>query len=143
MAMAKAATEPDLEEAISQYMSACLSERSVPRVAELADILGVSPVQLHRILTNRGSPTAIRALHARQLDAAKQLLLTTDLTISEVARAAAYGSARSFHRAFRRLTDMSPGDFRRKNVPRRRAFRGSGSAIPRKRQSNRRKRGFL
>jgi AraC-like DNA-binding protein len=48
-----------------------------------------------------------------QVEYAQELLRGTGLTTARVARAAAFGTRRTFHRAFLQRTGMTPDAFRR------------------------------
>jgi len=48
-----------------------------------------------------------------QVEYAQELLRGTNLTTARVARAAAFGTRRTFHRAFLQRTGMTPDAFRR------------------------------
>jgi AraC family transcriptional activator of pobA len=48
------------------------------------------------------------------MDAAKTLLLSTDMTVSQVAEAVGIGSEAYFCNSFKRLTGISPKEYRRR-----------------------------
>lgn len=82
-------------------------------VQELANRLGVGPRQLHRLFVQHvgASPTTIA--QTRRLHFAKRLLDETDLPITQVALAAAFGSVRRFNDCFRRTYGWAPRELRR------------------------------
>ena len=57
-----------------------------------------------------------RRLKVAQLQFACDLLLTSDLILEDVARRAAFGSRRSFLRAFQRELRQTPQSYRRSKV---------------------------
>jgi AraC-like DNA-binding protein len=59
------------------------------------------------------TPTGL--LHQARVERAKNLLLTTDLSVADVAAAVGYLDVSHFSRTFRRLTGHSPGRFRAAN----------------------------
>jgi AraC family transcriptional regulator of adaptative response / DNA-3-methyladenine glycosylase II len=82
--------------------------------ASLADHLGVSPRHLRRLfmahvgVTPDGLARSVRAHFARRL------LDDTDLTVTEIAFAAGFGSLRQFNRACREVFRASPRELRSK-----------------------------
>ena len=55
-------------------------------------------------------------LNSLRIDHAKRLLLSTDFKIIDIAYECGFESEQSFHRAFRRMSGMTPGEYRRKNT---------------------------
>ena len=54
-------------------------------------------------------------LHRERIACVKRLLEETDLPIAEVALVAGYASERSLYRAWKRETDLTPGEYRSKS----------------------------
>ncbi len=79
---------------------------------EVAKELGISPRSLRRRLETEG--TSFRELleDARQ-QVAEHLLLTTKMTLEELAFHLGYSDAATFTRAFRRWHQQSPGEYRK------------------------------
>ena len=94
------------------YMDFCFRTRSVPRVDEFASMLHVSREQLTRSFRDATGRSPASAFRASQIRFAKRLLEYTDQPTADVARAAAFGSARAFYRAFRRCVGVTPTDWR-------------------------------
>ncbi len=77
----------------------------------LAEHLALSVRTLHRQLKEEG--TTLQALKDRvRLDAATHLLQRTRRPLKQVAQAAGFASEKSFIRAFREWTGMTPGEWR-------------------------------
>lgn len=96
------------------YLRQCFLEPTVARVSELAEHLGANRTYLSRVVPQiLGEPLGA-ALRRRQLAYAEQLLRKTSLTVSEVAAAAAFGTTRTFFRAFLRAFGTTPGCHRKK-----------------------------
>lgn len=81
--------------------------RSVP---QMAAELGLSPRSLHRLLA-REATSYFELAETVRMEAAKRLLLAGSNT-EEVAEQLDYADARSFRRAFKRWTAMTPSEYR-------------------------------
>jgi AraC-like DNA-binding protein len=85
---------------------------SQPRLEQLAAALHMSPRTLIRQLTDRGTSfTELR--ESQQSDIAQRLLTDARYSVNEVGGLIGYGDAANFGRAFRRVTGVSPGQYRR------------------------------
>ena len=101
-----------LERAIELYQREFYRTRSVSRVSELAERLGANRPHLSRIVGQiLGKPLG-DALRERQLAYAAELLVETRLRIAEIANAAAFGTERTFFRAFKRIYGQTPAEYR-------------------------------
>ena len=88
------------------------TEQIMPRVAELAEELGVSREYLSRIFHRAMSCSLQSFLKECCDEKAKKLLVTTDLSVTEIARLCGYQSESSFIRMFREKNQISPEKFR-------------------------------
>lgn len=79
----------------------------------LATTLGVSDRQLRRVVKQRWGVTPVELAQTQRLLLAKQLITETDLSLTEVAFAAGFGSLRRFHSLFSQRYQLSPGAMRR------------------------------
>ena len=85
----------------------------LPRLEQLAAALCVSPRTLCRQLEQRGTSFGeLRA--AQQLELACKLLADARYTASDIGVMLGYGDAANFGRAFRRMTGVAPGQYRRR-----------------------------
>lgn len=83
-----------------------------PRLQDLAAALCMSPRTLIRQLGQHGkSFSGLRT--AQQLEIARVMLNDARYTVSEISNLLGYGDAANFGRAFRRMTGVSPGQYRR------------------------------
>jgi AraC-like DNA-binding protein len=82
-----------------------------PGVVAVAHRLGASVRTLQRALAKEGTSYAEIAVRTRRA-AAEHLLRQPGLAISEVACALGFNDVPAFHRAFRRWTGSTPGEFR-------------------------------
>lgn len=78
--------------------------------------VGVSRSQLHRILIEEAQLSTTLYIRKRRLEKAKNLLLTTDLRISEIADEVGINSPQNFSKYFIDEFAISPTDFR-KHLP--------------------------
>jgi two-component system response regulator YesN len=106
----------ELCEAIHHYLRRCFEAEDTPRVSELAEILGVTRERLSRQFAAAHGMALSAYLKSCQLDLAQQLLIASELTTTRIAYQCGFGTRRTFHRAFRRATGMSPDQYRRKQV---------------------------
>lgn len=83
-----------------------------PSLTDTANYLNMSPRTLRRELRKSGT-TYQRMLDSIRASIAKELLLNTTKTTSEIAIELGYNDASNFNRAFKVWTGVSPGKFRR------------------------------
>jgi AraC-like DNA-binding protein len=83
-----------------------------PPLSLVAEIVGMSERTLQRRLTQSGTSYSDIVQQAR-FSIASDLLADSDLNIADIAFAAGYENAPHFSRAFKRLTGMTPRDYRR------------------------------
>lgn len=95
----------------ARYLRDCFRAESPPRVKELATLLGMSPLQLSRAFVQSVGMSPARFFKAKQIEFAQRLLLETDLTTTEVAYRAGFGTRATFFRLFRELCGVTPGRF--------------------------------
>jgi AraC-like DNA-binding protein len=102
-----------IERTIEMYLRECYRERTAARVSELAQLLGANRTYLSRVVPAvLGEPLGA-ALRTRQLAYAERLLRETTLTVGEIAASAAFGTERTFFRAFLGAYGTTPGAFRK------------------------------
>ena len=80
--------------------------------AEIAARLNYHPNYLNRLMLRYTNSTLHQYLLNYRFDRALSLLMTTDLTIAEVAARSGFGDTSHFSKLFRRRTGQSPGKFR-------------------------------
>lgn len=84
------------------------------RVSELADVAGLSPVQLER-LCRRTLGLSPRSLIQRlRIEQAVHLILTTQDTLGEIAALCGFYDQSSFTRQFRAVLGITPGAYRQR-----------------------------
>jgi AraC-like DNA-binding protein len=79
---------------------------------QLADRVGLAPAYLAELFANHLGQPPHRYLNERRIDRARQLLDSTDLTITAIAQTLGYSSSQHFARVFRQLTATTPTAYR-------------------------------
>lgn len=103
-----------LEEVLSEYLSGELTlENGLPTVAYLAAELNVSPGYLGTMLRLLTGQSTQQHIHDKLIQAAKEKLSSTDLSVSEIAYQLGFGHPQSFSKLFKSRTNFSPLQFRR------------------------------
>ena len=82
-------------------------------IEQLTQLTHLSPSHLIRSFSRAVGVSPIRYLQNIRVDAAKSLLMATDMEIGEIAAAVGFGSPKYFWRVFRAATGVSPREFRR------------------------------
>jgi AraC family transcriptional regulator, regulatory protein of adaptative response / DNA-3-methyladenine glycosylase II len=110
--IAVAATQPELVcRGVQMILDGVLDQGSE---TDLADRLGVSGRHLRRLFLAHLGVTPDGLARSARAHFARRLLDDTDLTITEIAFAAGFGSARQFNRVFAAVFRASPSDLRAK-----------------------------
>ncbi len=86
-------------------------------LATVADVVHVSPSRVRHVfkdVTGVGFKEYVTNVRVAE---AKRLLLATDCSVAEIARAVSYSNLNQFYRVFYRSSGMSPAEYRRYNAP--------------------------
>jgi AraC-like DNA-binding protein len=97
---------------VRAYFATCLEKESPPRAKELSRILHVHRNDLAKAFQRAHKTTPSQFLKQEQIRAAQHLLATTSFDAGRIAYLAAFGSRRTFFRAFRRAVGVTPGAYR-------------------------------
>ncbi|BES61648.1 helix-turn-helix domain-containing protein [Dysgonomonas capnocytophagoides] len=89
-----------------------IKKNGLPTVKYFADELNVSPNYLNDILKNLTGQTTQQHLHYQLVEKAKELLSTTELSVSEVAYQLGFEYTQSFNKLFKNKTKVTPLEFR-------------------------------
>jgi transcriptional regulator GlxA family with amidase domain len=81
-------------------------------VNEFAAACGLSPRSVGRIFATEVGTTVARYFKDARLERARDLLVSTDLSVNAIASAAGFGTRVTFFRAFKRATGVSPEQYR-------------------------------
>lgn len=99
-----------LESSIS-FMNA--NYRESPSLEEIAQKSNMAPNYFHRVFKKIFHVTPLNYMTRRRMDEARQLLLTTPLSIKEIASHTGYNNEFYFSRTFKKHIHMSPAQFRK------------------------------
>ena len=83
-------------------------------LSEMADCAGVTPQHLCRVFREAMRMRPGEYLTQRRIQAARTLIRTEELPLSEIARRVGFSSGGYFSTVFRRWVGMSPGEYRRR-----------------------------
>jgi AraC family transcriptional regulator len=81
-------------------------------ISDLARMAHLSVFHFARTFANTMGTPPQRYVSQRRLESAKKMIGTGKLPLSEIAFRSGFSSQASFTRAFRRATNMTPGEFR-------------------------------
>jgi AraC-like DNA-binding protein len=82
---------------------------------ELAGLVDLHPAYFTTLFRRVAGHPPIRYLARYRLDRARELLVCTDLPVTEIAHAVGFADLAYFDRVFRRTAGTSPGEYRRSN----------------------------
>lgn len=102
-------TETILDQYLNGQESAHLG---VPTVHYLSDQLHISPGYLSDMLRSMIGKSAQQYIHEKLIEKAKERLITTDLTIAEIAYELGFEHPQSFSKLFKTKTNLTPLEFR-------------------------------
>ncbi|GAB3999910.1 helix-turn-helix domain-containing protein [Spirosoma daeguense] len=84
----------------------------LPTVTYLAERLNMSPKYLSDMLRNLTGQSAQQHIHDKLIDKAKEILVTTNLSVGEIAYQLGFECPQSFNKLFKNKTNVSPLEFR-------------------------------
>lgn len=85
---------------------------SLPR---LGDMLGMNPYYMARLYQAHTGERLMNYIALLRIDRAKEMLDKDVLTSRDIGRAIGYGSAQAFHRFFKKMTGMTPQEYKNKS----------------------------
>jgi len=102
-----------LDDLLNRYFdNEKLSRAGLPTVALVAEELNISPHYLSALLRSITGKNAQQHIHEKLISKAKELLSTTDLSVSEIAYNLGFEHLQSFSKLFKSKTNSSPLAFR-------------------------------
>lgn len=101
-----------MERALDLYLESSYTRRERAEVTEFAATLGLARQYVNRRFAALTGESVLGFMRRKQLERAKRLLLTTDLTIEQIGILSGFGSGWSFHRLFKAAFGVTPGEFR-------------------------------
>ena len=99
-----------MEEILNNYFVA--NNTKLPTVQSIADQLNLSPTYLSDLLKNLTGLTVQQHIHEKLIEKAKELLSTTNLSVSEIAYQLGFEFPQSFNKFFKKKTDLTPLEFK-------------------------------
>ena len=99
-----------LTENITEYIR--INAASIKTVSDVADYFGYNSEYLTTLVKKNTSHSIIECINMSKIAKAKEILLGTSLSIAETASLCGFNDAKYFGRLFRKLNDMTPGEFR-------------------------------
>lgn len=85
---------------------------AIGAVAEVADHFGYNPEYMTTLVRQATGMSVIDHLHRAKIEEAKKLLLSTSLTVGEIASRVGFSDPRYFSRLFRSQIDLTPSEYR-------------------------------
>lgn len=98
-----------LENLLTDYFN---NVSGLPTVQYISEQLNVSPNYLSDMLRSITGQTTQQHIHNKLIDKAKELLTTTNLSVSEIAYQLGFEYPQSFNKLFKKKTYISPLEFR-------------------------------
>lgn len=108
------AQEGSLQQQIDLYLDRRLADGA--SLTGAAEFVHMNPAHLSRAFKEETGENYNNYVLRRRVDAAKKLLVESDLQIQEICRRVGYSDVRYFTRIFRETTGVSPSHFRRRSV---------------------------
>ncbi len=99
-----------MEEILNSYFDN--NSNQLPTVQYIADQLNLSPIYLSDLLKNLTGLTAQQHIHEKVIEKAKELLSTTNLSVSEIAYQLGFEFPQSFNKLFKKKTDKTPLEYK-------------------------------
>jgi len=100
------------ETILDQYLSQESLHSGVPTVQYLSEQLHISPGYLSDLLRTNIGQNAQQYIHTKVIERAKEKLISTQLTVNEIAYELGFGHPQSFGKLFKAKTGFSPLEFR-------------------------------
>ena len=101
-----------LEEILNEHFDKKLIENGLPTVQEIAQTLNVSPNYLSSLLKELTGQSTQQHIQNKLIEKAKEKLSTTNSSVSEIAYELGFEHPQSFHKFFKKKSDLSPLEFR-------------------------------
>lgn len=104
---------------ISKINSIIENKYTAPELSidSIAEALGMSAAHVCRLYKQHTLHTILEEIVGRRMEKARELLLSTDLSIVEIAEKAGFSNSNYFYKAFKTENGVTPSDFRKSNRP--------------------------
>jgi AraC family transcriptional activator of pobA len=100
-----------MEEVLNDYFIS--NTNQLPTVQFIAVQLNLSPSYLSDLLKNLTGLTTQQHIHEKIIERAKELLTTTNFSVSEIAYQLGFELPTSFNKLFKKKTDLTPLEFKK------------------------------
>ncbi|RZJ86163.1 MAG: AraC family transcriptional regulator [Chryseobacterium sp.] len=101
------------ETILDEYLNQQSLNAGLPTVKYIANQLNISPGYLSDMLRSLIGKSALQYIHEKLIDKAKERLIITKLTVSEIAYELGFEHSQSFSKLFKTKTNQSPMEFRK------------------------------
>lgn len=108
------ACQTTLAEQIKRFLSEHLSDPSLC-VQSVSAAFGISASTLQKTLRSHLNKSCAGYVEEQRICKAKKLLTETERSVADIASACGYTATNSFFKAFKRMTNVTPGEWRRIN----------------------------
>jgi AraC family transcriptional activator of pobA len=110
-------TASRFNEGLATYFnSGQLQDKGFPTVKLMADKLNLSPRYLSDVLKQETGKTALELIHLFLMSEAKNLLTTSDTSVSEIAYTLGFENLPYFSRLFKKEVGITPGQYKKHSV---------------------------
>ena len=99
-----------MEEILNNYFE--IEQTQLPTVQYISDQLNLSPICLSDLLKNLTGLTAQQHIHEKLIEKAKELLSTSNLSVSEIAYQLGFEFPQSFNKLFKKKTNLTPLEYK-------------------------------
>lgn len=104
---------PAIKKAVS-YIDANLDKAVSLRI--LSEYISLNESYLSTLFKNETGQTVISYINQKRILRAKELLMTTDMSVEEVATVCGFEDSNYFSRVFRRLESVSPSEYKKNSI---------------------------
>lgn len=101
-----------IDDLLNWHFQDATTEKGLPTVVFLASQLNLSPKYLSDCLKQLTGQTTQQIIHEKLIEHAKEILTTTQLSVSEIAYSLGFEYPQSFSKLFKTKTERSPLEFR-------------------------------
>lgn len=104
-------------ESLARYFAnGHLQEKGLPTVKLMADMLHLSPRYLSDVLKQETGKTALELIHLFLVSEAKNLLTSSDTSVSEIAYTLGFENLPYFSRLFKKEVGITPGQYKKHSL---------------------------
>jgi len=85
------------------------------KVRQLANMVNQHPDYLSRLFLKLTGERLLSYVHTRRIERAQYLMVTTDMSLSQIAEATGFDNVPHFSKVFKKKTSLTPGKYREQN----------------------------